>query len=95
MVKYYNGEVFFIPKEFEKEIRADERTKCKCPYWNEEHQECATSFEEDIRADERKKVLDEVLDAFSNEWTLDSLACHENKYEILAIIKRQIEQLKE
>ena len=60
MVKYYNGEMYTIPKEFEEEVRADERTKCKCPYWNEEHRECATSFEEDIRADERKKVLDEL-----------------------------------
>ena len=60
MVKSYNGEVFFIPKEFEEEIRADEREKCKCPYWNEEHRECATSFEEDIRANERAKVINEV-----------------------------------
>lgn len=25
MVKYYNGEMFVIPKEFEEEVRADER----------------------------------------------------------------------
>lgn len=38
--------------------RADERAKCKCPYWNEEHQDCSISYDE-IRADERAKVLDE------------------------------------
>ncbi len=27
MVKYYNGEMYTIPKEFEAEIRADERRK--------------------------------------------------------------------
>ena len=27
MVKYYNGEMFVIPKEFEEEIRADEKAK--------------------------------------------------------------------
>lgn len=54
-----------------------------------------TEHDKQIRADERAKVLDDVWDAFKNEWTLDSLASHENKYEILAIIKRQIEQIKE
>ena len=27
MIKYYNGEMYTIPKEFEEEIRADERQK--------------------------------------------------------------------
>lgn len=27
MVKFYNGEMFVIPKEFEEEVRADERNK--------------------------------------------------------------------
>lgn len=66
--------------------RADERAKMLMPYDVESIDELI----ENVRA----KMLEEVHYAFNNEWTLDSLACHDNKYEILTIIKIQIEQLK-
>lgn len=61
-------------------------------YTNSEikYKELIAKYENEIY----NKALDDVWFAFTNEITLDSLR-HSNKYEILAIIKRQIEQLKE
>lgn len=77
-----------VLEEVDKYLRELSDIKSGCGEWIEE-------YDEQVRADEKEKVLEEVWGAFNNEWVLDSLACHENKYEILAIIKRQIEQLKE
>lgn len=58
MVKYYDGEMYIIPKKFEEEIRADERKKINFAeqYYNHPWLD---NHEEEIRAEVRADISKE------------------------------------